>query len=48
MLKLDAATRHIPVVTYTDGSEQSTGEDEDDTADDDDDFTVVRPSTTMN
>jgi len=49
MLKLDAETRHIPVVTYTGGPLPSGDEDEDEDQTADDDFpSVTRQPMTMN
>jgi CheY-like chemotaxis protein len=47
MLKLDAETRAIPVVTYTTHLEADTDEPEDDVVEEDE-FPIVRPTMTMN
>jgi CheY-like chemotaxis protein len=48
MLKLDAETRRISVVTCTGDAARASDEDEDDTLVDEDAFSVVHPAMTMN
>jgi CheY-like chemotaxis protein len=47
MLKLDAETRRIPVVTYTTHLEPD-GDDQEEEVTDEDEFPIVRPTMTMN
>jgi PleD family two-component response regulator len=48
MLKLDAETRRIPVVTYTTHLEADNDEPEDDDVIDEDEFPITRPTMPMN